>query len=74
MLEDIVISARDALAIGASIYLSAFLFGIIALLIGSAIAWLIREADAFTKDDLLIINVSGRGDKDVQTVEKCLRA
>ena len=33
MLEDIVISARDALAIGASIYLSAFLFGIIALLI-----------------------------------------
>jgi HemX protein len=33
MLEDIVISARDALAIGASIYLSAFVFGIIALLI-----------------------------------------
>ena len=33
MLEDIVISARDALAIGASIYLSAFTFGIITLLI-----------------------------------------
>jgi len=33
MLEEIVISAREALAIGASIYLSAFLFGIIALLI-----------------------------------------
>ena len=32
MLEEIVISAREALAIGASIYLSAFLFGIIALL------------------------------------------
>ena len=33
MLEEIVISAREALAIGASVYLSAFLFGIIALLI-----------------------------------------
>jgi len=33
-----------------------------------AIAWLIREAGAFTKEDLLIINVSGRGDKDVQQI------
>jgi tryptophan synthase beta chain len=33
-----------------------------------AIAWLIREAGMFTKEDLLIINVSGRGDKDVQQI------
>ena len=33
-----------------------------------AIAWLIKNADAFNKDDLLIINVSGRGDKDVQQI------
>ncbi len=30
-----------------------------------AVAWLIENADQFTKDDLLIVNVSGRGDKDV---------
>ena len=33
-----------------------------------AIAWTILNAAAFTKDDLLIINVSGRGDKDVQQI------
>ena len=33
-----------------------------------AIAWLIKNADTFTKEDLLIINVSGRGDKDVQQI------
>jgi tryptophan synthase beta chain len=30
-----------------------------------AVAWIIKNAGEFTKDDLLIINVSGRGDKDV---------
>jgi tryptophan synthase beta chain len=33
-----------------------------------AIAWIIKNADTFTKEDLLIINVSGRGDKDVQQI------
>jgi tryptophan synthase beta chain len=33
-----------------------------------AVAWLIKNADSFTKEDLLIINVSGRGDKDVQQI------
>ena len=33
-----------------------------------AIAWTIKNADTFTKEDLLIINVSGRGDKDVQQI------
>ncbi|HEY5621438.1 MAG TPA: hypothetical protein VIR77_02450, partial [Pontiella sp.] len=33
-----------------------------------AIAWTIRHAADFTDKDLLIINVSGRGDKDVQQI------
>jgi tryptophan synthase beta chain len=33
-----------------------------------AVSWMIREAHTFTKDDLVIINVSGRGDKDVQQI------
>ncbi len=33
-----------------------------------AIAWTIKNADRLSKDDLLIINVSGRGDKDVQQI------
>jgi tryptophan synthase beta chain len=33
-----------------------------------AIAWVIQNAAQFSKDDLLIINVSGRGDKDVQQI------
>ena len=33
-----------------------------------AIAWAIKNAKQFSKDDLLIINVSGRGDKDVQQI------
>ena len=30
-----------------------------------AVAWMIDNADKFTADDLIILNVSGRGDKDV---------
>ena len=33
-----------------------------------AVSWMIREASTFTKDDLVILNVSGRGDKDVQQI------
>ncbi len=33
-----------------------------------AVAWVIQNAEKFTKEDLLIINVSGRGDKDVQQI------
>jgi tryptophan synthase beta chain len=33
-----------------------------------AIAWTIMNAGQFSKDDLMIINVSGRGDKDVQQI------
>ncbi len=35
-----------------------------------AVAWVILNAKKFSKDDLLIINVSGRGDKDVQQIQK----
>jgi tryptophan synthase beta chain len=31
-----------------------------------AVAWLLKNAGRFSSDDLVIINVSGRGDKDVQ--------
>ncbi len=33
-----------------------------------AVAWTVKNAASFSKDDLLIINVSGRGDKDVQQI------
>jgi tryptophan synthase beta chain len=33
-----------------------------------AIAWTIQNADQFSANDLVIVNVSGRGDKDVQQI------
>ena len=33
-----------------------------------ALAWLVREAGQFTADDVVVINLSGRGDKDILTV------
>ncbi len=39
-----------------------------------AIAWIIKNAGQFTTDDLLIINVSGRGDKDVQQISDWKKA
>lgn len=33
-----------------------------------AIAWMIKYAKQFSQDDLVVINVSGRGDKDVQQI------
>ena len=33
-----------------------------------AVAYVMEHADRFTRDDLLIINLSGRGDKDVQQI------
>jgi tryptophan synthase beta chain len=37
-----------------------------------AIAYVLREAKRFGRDDVLLVNLSGRGDKDVQTVERQL--
>jgi tryptophan synthase beta chain len=39
-----------------------------------AIAYARRVATELGPDGILLVNLSGRGDKDVQTVEKCLRA
>ena len=39
-----------------------------------AIAYARRVAKELGPDGVLLVNLSGRGDKDVQTVEKCLRA
>jgi tryptophan synthase beta chain len=33
-----------------------------------AVAWVVNNAQEFSRDDLLIINLSGRGDKDVQQI------
>ena len=33
-----------------------------------AIAYLIKHADTFKKKDIVIVNLSGRGDKDVEQV------
>jgi tryptophan synthase beta chain len=38
-----------------------------------AIAYAKRVAQELGPDGILLVNLSGRGDKDVQTVEKCLR-
>jgi tryptophan synthase beta chain len=39
-----------------------------------AIAYATRLARELGPSAILLVNLSGRGDKDVQTVEKCLRA
>ncbi|MCK9581843.1 MAG: tryptophan synthase subunit beta, partial [Methanoregula sp.] len=33
-----------------------------------AVAWVMKNADRFDRDDVVIINLSGRGDKDVAEV------
>jgi tryptophan synthase beta chain len=38
-----------------------------------AIAYVLREGHAFGRDAVLLVNLSGRGDKDVQTVEQKLK-
>ena len=38
-----------------------------------AVAYARRVAQELGPDGVLLVNLSGRGDKDVQTVEKCLR-
>lgn len=64
--------ATDADALGAFQEL-ARLEGIIAALESShAIAYVRRAATSFGKDAVLVVNLSGRGDKDVQSVEQIL--
>ncbi len=64
--------ATDAEALGAFQQL-ARLEGIIpALESAHAIAYVLKSARRFGPDTVLLVNVSGRGDKDVQTVEQIL--
>jgi len=35
-----------------------------------ALAWVMREAGEMSKDDIVIVNLSGRGDKDILTIAK----
>ena len=66
-------SATDVEAIEAFRLLSR-LEGIIPALESShAIAYVMRHAPTLAKDQILLVNLSGRGDKDVQTVAKVLK-
>jgi tryptophan synthase beta chain len=38
-----------------------------------ALAWVIREAPSRPREHLILVNLSGRGDKDVETIRKALR-
>ncbi len=66
------ITDDDALA---AFQLLARLEGILpALESAHAVAYAKQVAGELGPDGILLVNLSGRGDKDVQTVEKCLRA
>ena len=39
-----------------------------------AVAWALREAPKLSKDVKVVVNVSGRGDKDIFTVHDILKA
>jgi tryptophan synthase beta chain len=65
--------ATDADALAAFQEL-ARLEGIIPALESShAVAYVLRVAKTFPKDAVVVVNLSGRGDKDVQSVEQVLR-
>lgn len=65
-------SVTDREALDAFVQLSE-LEGIIpALESAHAIAWVLKNADKYTADDLVVINLSGRGDKDVYQAAEAL--
>jgi tryptophan synthase beta chain len=65
--------ASDAEAL-AAFQLLGRLEGILPALESShAVAFARLVAGELEPDDVMVVNLSGRGDKDVQTVEKCLR-
>lgn len=39
-----------------------------------AVAYVMKNADRFDKDDIVIVNLSGRGDKDVAEIAKLQEA
>ncbi|MFZ2125098.1 MAG: tryptophan synthase subunit beta [Candidatus Saccharimonadales bacterium] len=62
--------ATDKEAVAAFVYLSRVEGIIPALESAHAIAYIMREADKYKKDDVVVINLSGRGDKDVENVHE----
>ena len=60
--------ATDVEAVDAFVYLSRIEGIIPALESAHAIAYIKREAKKYKKDDIVVINLSGRGDKDVENV------
>ncbi|MBN1232554.1 MAG: tryptophan synthase subunit beta [Candidatus Coatesbacteria bacterium] len=61
-------SVTDVQAINAFNYLSRIEGIIPALETSHAIAFILEHSSMFNKDDIIIVNLSGRGDKDVETV------
>jgi len=66
-------SVDDNEAIEAFITLSQTEGLIPALESAHAVAWLIKNAEKFQRDDIIVINLSGRGDKDVALIEEILK-
>jgi tryptophan synthase beta chain len=62
--------ATDDEALEAFHYLSEKEGIIPALESAHAVAWLLKNADKFDKGDVVVINLSGRGDKDVEAVAR----
>ena len=60
--------ATDKEALEAFLYLSKVEGLIPALESAHAIAYILRESSRYDKDDIVVINLSGRGDKDVENV------
>lgn len=63
-------SVRDEEAVNGFDMLSKWEGILPALETSHAISWMINNANSFNKDDIVILNVSGRGDKDVEQVTK----
>ncbi len=63
-------NVKDEEALYAFEYLSKMEGIIPALESAHAVAWLLKNYEKFDKNDIIVINLSGRGDKDVQLVAK----
>ncbi len=66
------VSATDAEALEALRLLTAKEGIIPALESAHAIAYLVREAPSMKKDEIVVVNLSGRGDKDMNTVAEAM--
>jgi tryptophan synthase beta chain len=67
-------SITDTEALEAFLYLSRMEGIIPALESSHAVAYARKTASSCTKDDIIVINLSGRGDKDVETVSRYMEA